>query len=161
MVKYRSDIYDFELRDLEENTVKRAELLAEKPLLIVFFKHDCPSCRFTLLFIQRLYDRYSDDYACFLGIAQDNRQDTLNIVSELDLDFKIVMEPPPYDVSRRYELGSVPTVILVDSDGNEISRFMGFQRGELVKLNHLLPGLGTKGPPLFMEDEDIPDVKPG
>jgi peroxiredoxin len=161
MTNYVSDIYDFELRDMENVTVKLSELLAEKPVLLVFFKHDCPTCRFTLPFIQRLYDRYSDDYACFLGIAQDNRQDTVNIVSELDLDFKIVMEPPPYDVSRRYELGSVPTVILINSDGAEISRFMGFQKGELEKLNYILPGLSAKELPLFAVDDDVPNVKPG
>lgn len=38
------------------------------------------------------------------------------------------------DMSAKYDIGSVPTLILVDEDGNEIERSVGFNPPEIEKL---------------------------
>lgn len=160
-MKYDLKTFDFELPDIEGNKYRLLSLLKQKPVLLLFYKYNCPTCRFILPFVQRLYGRHSNQYAYFLAVAQDGIEETREMIAELNLNFPIALEPPPFNISRKYELVSVPTTILIGQDGTEILRFIGFQRVELEKLNFILPGLVQANQPLFSEYEEIPEVKPG
>jgi len=64
-------------------------------------------------------------------------------------------------VSRKFDFAVVPTVILLNKDGSEIQRFIGFQKAELEQLNFILAGLDRLTESLFSRNEDIPALKPG
>ncbi len=46
----------------------------------------------------------------------------------------LLAEPPPYEVSRAYELSSVPTTVLVGRDGNLVGRVVGWDAEALEEL---------------------------
>jgi peroxiredoxin len=112
-------------------------------------------------FVQNLYERYNDDKARFFAIAQDNGPETREFAAKYGLGFKVLMDAQPYRFSQRFDFTVVPTIILVNNQGYEIQRFIGFQRAELEKLNYILASLDSGITPLFGKNYDVPEVKPG
>lgn len=152
---------DFELTSLEGKSFSLSERLGKSPVLLIFIKHDCPTCRFILPFIERLHKRYDREKADFIIIAQDEEPDIRGFVKENEVSIPVLPDQPPYKVSRQYDLAVVPTVLLLNKDGSEIQKFVGFQKAELEKLNFILAGLDRAPDSLFGGDEEIPEFKPG
>jgi len=158
---YDLDRFDLELPALDGGFCNLRDYLKKSPLLLVFYNHDCPTCGFIMPFVQNLYERYGDENARFFAIAQDNGPETREFAEKHGLSFNVLMDVRPYKFSRGFDFDVVPMIILVNIQGYEIQRFIGFQRAELEKLNYILAGLDSGVAPLFGQDYDIPEVKPG
>ncbi len=152
---------DFELISLEGKKFSLSEELGKSPVLLIFIKHDCPTCHFILPFVERLYKRYGLNKAAFLIIAQDEEPDIRGFVKENEVSIPVMPDQRPYKVSRQFDLAVVPTVILLNRDGSEIQKFVGFQKAELEKLNFILAGLDRSPDSLFGRDDEVPEFKPG
>lgn len=152
---------DFELASLDGRKFRLSGGLRKRPVLLVFIKHDCPTCKFILPFIERLHERYGDEKAAFIIIAQDQEPDIRGFVKEVGVSVTVLVDSRPYNVSRKFDLAVVPTVILLNKDGGEIQKFIGFQKAELEKLNFILAGLDHSPDSLFGRDEQVPELKPG
>jgi len=152
---------DFELPSTDGHFQELSKRLVESPVLLIFFKHDCPTCEFTLPYLERIYSRYGDSKAAFWAIAQDTESEAARFSEEHGISYEVLLDRKPYEVSRKFDINIVPTVVLLDRDGSEISRFAGFQKAELEKLNYILAGLDNGTKPLFTASDDVPAVKPG
>ena len=152
---------DFELPSLDGRAFRLLESLSEMPVVLAFFKHDCPTCRLTLPFLERLYLKYGEKKASFWGIAQDNEIEAAKFAEEYEITYPILIDRRPFAVSRKYDFSVVPTIILLNRDGSEIQRFFGFQKEELEKMNYILAGLDDGIKPLFTGQDNVPSVKPG
>lgn len=158
---YDLEKFDLELPSTDGGSYNPLDYLKKSPLLLVFYKYDCPTCHMILPYVQNLFERYGDSKARFFAIAQDNGKETKEFAEKYGLGFRILIDSLPYKFSHRFDFSVVPTVILVDSQGHEIQRVIGLQRAELEKLNYILAGLDSKAEPLFGHDYDVPEVKPG
>jgi thiol-disulfide isomerase/thioredoxin len=158
---YDLEKFDMELPALDSGSYNPLDYLKNSPLLLVFYKHDCPTCGYIMPFVQNLYERYGDDKARFFAIAQDNSPETREFAKKYGLSLTVLMDSLPYKFSRRFDFSVVPTIILVNGQGYEIQRFIGFQRAELEKLNYILASLDSGITPLFGKNYDVPEVKPG
>jgi peroxiredoxin len=152
---------DFEIPSVGGELNKLSEQLEESPVLLIFFKHDCPTCEFTLPYLERIYSRYGDSKAVTWAVAQDSEKEAAEFADKYGLSYKVLVDRSPYEVSRKFDFNIVLAVILLDRDGSEILRFIGFQKAELEKLNYILAGLDNGTKPLFTASEDVPAVKPG
>jgi peroxiredoxin len=152
---------DFELPTVNGTKLGLSRQLGKSPVLLIFFKHNCPTCQLTLPYLERLYSRYGGSKAAFWAIAQDDEQEASKFAEDYGINYNILLDKKPYRVSRKFDFSIVPNVILLDRDGREIFRFMGFQKDELEKLNYVLAGLDNGTEPLFSESDDVPAVKPG
>jgi len=152
---------DFELSSLDGAKFRLSEWLSDSPVLLIFIKHDCPTCHFILPYIERLHSRYSSKKAAFWIIAQDEEPDVRQFVQDNGISMTVLVDSKPYKVSRKFDFAVVPAVILLNRAGSEIQRFIGFQKAELEKLNFILAALDKSPEPLFRQNEDIPELRPG
>ncbi|MBD3218637.1 MAG: redoxin domain-containing protein [candidate division Zixibacteria bacterium] len=152
---------DFELPTVNGSKLSLSRQLERSPVLLIFFKHNCPTCQLTLPYLERLYSRYGDSKAAFWAIAQDDKPEASKFAEDYGINYNILLDKKPYKVSRNFDFNIVPNIILLDRDGGEIFRFMGFQKDELEKLNYVLAGLDKGAEPLFTGSDDVPAVKPG
>lgn len=132
-----------------------------RPALLAFFKDECPTCRFTFPFLQRLHEQAGD--ALFVaGISQDSAERARAWAVDLGLGFPIAVDAPEYPVSRRYGLRAVPTLVAVDAAGRVLGVEEGFRRDPLQALAGRLAALaGAPAPALYRHGEEIPVLKPG
>ncbi len=150
---------DFTLPEFYGGDYHFYDISAETSVLL-FYKFSCGTCRFTLPFIQKIYDAYGD-LLNFRAIAQDDREATQKFREDLGISIPTLMDLPPYSVSASYGLETVPSIFVVDS--SHIIRFAtySFVKQDLLNFSDILADkTGRHQIELFGEAE-VPEIKPG
>lgn len=142
---------EFRLRSLDGGFVSLADLRRDGPVAIVFFKVSCPTCQFTLPFLQRLRDRN------VVAISQDAAEATREFHEAFGITLPTLLDErrEGYPASNAWGLTNVPTLFVVEQDGSISTVENGFSRSGLEALGAKL------GRPVFRPGEQTPAFRPG
>jgi peroxiredoxin len=153
---------NLELPSLDGNRLSLADALARGPVVAAFFKSSCPTCQFTLPFLERLYKAYGGERVTFWAISQDNAADTDKFCRQYGLTFPALLDEDGYPVSNDYGLTHVPTYYLIAPDGKVRADSIGFTKRTLEEISEELARfLGRPAAQVFLPGEIVPDSKPG
>jgi peroxiredoxin len=143
---------DFELLDLGGNRLTLTEIAAGQPLTLVFFKIACPTCQYTLPFLERMYG----GEGMYL-ISQDDAESTRAFHQEFRITIPTLLddEDAGYPVSNAYQISHVPSLFLIEPDGRVSQSFMGFDKRGMEQLGERL------GAEPFRPGEYVVEWKPG
>src|SRR5713226_5518614 len=140
-----------------DGTASRFESGAQsKPRLLVFFETDCPTCRLTIPYLNRL-SRELGEASDILGISQDGEHPTREFVEQAPLEFPVALDVG-LSVSKLYDLVAVPTLFLIGSEGRVIQTQSGFDKRALNEI-----ATAMAGKPLTIAEpfDGAPDTKFG
>src|SRR5262245_62299752 len=112
MLKIGDQAAPFALPRLDGAVWGYATAADHKPTLLVFFETDCPTCRLTLPYLNRLAHTLGAEAIDLIGISQDGEALTRELVKQLDVTFPVVLDHD-LSVSRLYDPVAVPTLFLV------------------------------------------------
>jgi peroxiredoxin len=127
-----------------------------KPLLLVFIETDCPTCRLTNPYLNRLFTELGDR-AAVLGISQDPEGPTRDLVEQTPIEFPVAVDLD-LKVTRLYDPIAVPTLLLIGSDGRIVQTLSGFDKHALNQIASAIAGT----PVVIAEPFDgAPDTKFG
>jgi len=150
----------FELCGVDGRSYSLEEGLKQGPVLVIFFKVSCPTCQYTLPFLDRLHQRLPG--ARIWGVSQDNERASRLFAEEFGVTFPILIDEEPWELSDAYGLTHVPTYVLIASDGRVELSGDGFVRKDLLAIqDSLVRQSNVTLPPLFGPTEKIPEFKPG
>jgi peroxiredoxin len=150
------------LADTTGEILSLAQALKNGPVLAAFFKVSCPTCQFTMPFLERLHQSYGGDKFTLLGISQDDARDTRKFCEEYGVQFPALIDERGYPVSNEYGLTNVPTMFWVNTDGQIQSSSVGFSKTDLQQMaQQAAHSTGKPSVPLFKPGEVIPETKPG
>ena len=153
---------EFSLRGLDGKEYSLGKLLERGPVVTAFFKISCPVCQFTFPFLERLFQRYGRDGVSFLAISQDDARATKEFGKEYGLTFPMATDDDGYPVSNAYGLTNVPTIFLIEPDGQVKVSSTGFDKKDLETIStQLAQRKKIVTAALFRPDEVVPDNKPG
>jgi len=79
------------------------------------------------------------------AVFEDPLEVAARVARRTGFDGIVLSEPAPYDVSRAYSLASLPTAVLIDRDGREVDRVVGW---DAAGMRTLLSMPVTDEPPL-------------
>src|SRR6266568_3030560 len=107
---------EFRLPLLECGETDLRELIANGPILLVFFKITCPTCQLTLPFLERLH---RPGTLAMYGISQNDAEDTREFNQEFGVTFPALLdgEDGGFEASNAFGISTVPTMFLVERDG--------------------------------------------
>jgi len=144
-------------------SLKLEELVAKGPALLVFVKEGCPTCQYTLPFLERMYQSYPQSRVSLVVIAQEEASVAGKMVHNFGIPTTpLLLDPEPFTVSEQYQLAFVPTFFYVGQDGKIERVFESFDREELRSLNEAVALANELPPcPLFAEEEGVPPFRPG
>lgn len=151
------------LKDTNGKSFLLEEALKKGPVLAAFFKVNCPTCQFTFPFLERMYETYGNDGFTFLGVSQNNPEDTREFATEFGVKFPLLIDDEStFAASNEYGITNVPSVFLISPDGRILERSVGFAKQDLENMAKEA-ALSTKRPvtPLFRPGEVVPSHKPG
>lgn len=132
-----------------------------KPALLVFFETDCPTCRLTFPYLNRLAASIGTDAFDLTGISQDDAVATKAFTEQLQLSFPVLLDRD-LTVSRQYDPQAVPTLFLLDKDGRVTLSQIAFDKAELNALAARLCQMLDLEPLEIAEPYDgAPQSKPG
>lgn len=137
-------------------------LLRRGPAVLSFVKETCGTCRFALPFLNRVFLRYPDSRVSLAVMAQEAAPAARRMVRELKLQLPVLLDSPPYPVSRAYRVDFVPTFYWVTGEGRIGQVVEAFRSAGLESLNARVAELaGVAGRDLFGPEEGVPEFRPG
>ncbi len=131
------------------------------PVLLAFFKINCPTCQYAFPLIERLHQAHPG--VTVVGISQNDKRDTTSFMKEYGVTFPVALdEPSQYPASNAYGLTNVPTLFLVSAEGKIQVSSVGWAKVEMEEIHARLTEPGSKGAaPLFKPGEEIATFKAG
>lgn len=154
---------DFSLPALDGSTFSLQTALRQGPVLAAFFKVSCPVCQYTFPYLERLHKAYGSQKVSIVGISQDDKTNTTAFLKEYGVTFPVLLDNPAgYAVSNAYGLTNVPSLFLIEPDGEIRISSVGWVRADVETLNRRLADANqTATRRLFLPGDDVRDVRPG
>ncbi len=145
------------LESLGGLSFRLAEEVREGPVVLAFFKISCPTCQFTLPFLERLHQGQSPATPRIFGVSQDTAAATVEFNRHFGIRFPVLLDPAAqqYPASNAYAITSVPSLFLIGPSRRIEWELSGFHKEELELL-------GTRfGQSPFTPGERVPAMRPG
>jgi len=149
----------FELASVDGSPVRFDEVLAGGVAVVMFVTEECPTCAMTL---RRLSAPAADLIAAgisVIAIFEDPLEVAARSARGTGFRGTVLSEPEPYELSRSFELQSVPTTLLFDAEGSLLRRVVGWDREGLDDL--LAHASALAGAPAVRVTGEHPVRKPG
>jgi peroxiredoxin len=130
--------------------------------LLVIVKDDCPTCRYTLPFLERLHAALGGAGSGIFAISQDERTRSRAFAAATGVTFPMLLDTPDYAVSRAFGIEIVPSIFVIDPRGAIERSMFGFRKAAIVETAaDLAASKGIVPPPVFREGEEVLEIKPG
>lgn len=128
------------------------------PVLLAFFKVNCPVCQFSFPFLQRLASRAGNGVQV-VGVGQNGAEAVARFARQYGVHFPIALDAGPgHGASRAYGLDFVPAVFWIGPEGRIRRAASGFDRDEFSAI-----AAEADAGPLFSASElrQLPARRPG
>ena len=144
----------FELKSLDGGKKSLQDILAAGPALLAFYKVSCPVCQLAFPYLERLAAGKSLQ---IIAISQDDDSSTKNFNHRFGVTFPTLLDQSKenYPASNAYGISSVPSLFLVEKDGQVAKSFNGFSKHDLEAIGERV---GVKP---FRPEDNVPDWKAG
>jgi peroxiredoxin len=132
------------------------------PAVLAFFKTSCPTCKLAFPVFGELERRFRGA-ADVVAVSQDPMLQATQWLGELGFDGDVVNDSyGRYEVSRAYDVQTVPTLVLVGPTGEVDGVAEGWSRDGVNEVARRLGELtGRGGEPVSTPDDGLPPHKPG
>lgn len=142
---------DFELKDADGAAYALSDALKQGPVALIFYKSECPTCQFTLPFVQKIFETSANGLTLW-AISEDDADETRQFAQRNGLKFTILIDEYPYAVSADYGLEFVPGIFLIAPDGTITVSEFGFTKAGLNRI---------AGCEFFRPNDGLPASRPG
>src|SRR5437762_3211700 len=149
----------FNLASTDGNAYSLRDALARGPVLAAFFKVSCPTCQYTLPFLERLYQQFRAQNLQLWGVSQDTARDSQRFAKTYGVTFPILIDEEPYETSQEYGLEYVPTLFLIAADAQVQAGWLTLAQDHLQRSRQFDLGVSHCGaitdlfPGLVVEEE--------
>jgi thiol-disulfide isomerase/thioredoxin len=131
-----------------------ADLVGDRPTLLVFFKASCGTCQIALPVFQHLAPQVR-----VLGIAQDDRATAASFFEEFGIDIEVAYDAPTFEASTAFDIEAVPAMYLV-TDGEVEWSSVGWSLDEASRLAERVGEISGTIPELVGAG-GLPPFRPG
>lgn len=134
------------LDDLEGDSQPLANYLGKGPLLIDFWATWCKPCLMAMPELEELYKELHESGLQILGINEDGPRNASKVkpfVRSHGYSFPIVLDLNR-DAQRRLNALTLPTTLLLDSEGTVVHVSSGYRKGEIAKLRGQIEAMLAK-----------------
>jgi len=154
MVEAGAHAPSFRLKALDGAAVSLDEIESTGPALLAFFKISCPVCQLAMPYLERLSASSS---LKVIGISQDDAADTREFNSRFGVTFPTLLDSSKekYPASNAFGITNVPTLFLVEPDGQVSTAFSGFSKRDFEALGQ------RAGVQPFRPEDNVPEWKAG
>lgn len=134
---------DFTLQSVKGGMLSLGDLRG-KPVILVFWRVNCPSCEYQMPFLQAFYEKWSDDEVALVTVNVGEPPSMVaEYVSRHGLTFPVLLDTRQ-QVAQTYGIVGVPFTFLIDADGFIKAYKVGpFQGSEAIEgaVKRVFPGV--------------------
>ncbi len=149
---------DFRLFDADGEEFHLSDQLHAGPVLVTFFKTNCPTCQYGLPFLDRFESALESTAAQTVAVCQDSPSDASRFSADLHYSGRILFDTleSGFPVSNAYRLTNVPSVFLIQQDGRIAHAVVGWSKSDVEEIAAKL-----HVPAPFRPNEDVLPFRPG
>ena len=120
---------DFTLQDLSGKDVKLSDMKG-KVVVLEFWATWCPPCRASIPGIEKIYESYKDKGVVVLAVSMDDGgwDAVQSFVKEYGIKYTVLKGSD--DVAQKYQVRSIPMLLVLDKEGKISKRYLGFGSDE-------------------------------
>lgn len=113
---------DFILTDLNGRKFRLSDFKGKKPVLIIFSTTWCPSCREEIPHFKEIHETYAKRGLLIVNIdIQESNKKVARFTARNGLPYRVLLDEEG-DVSGIYDIRGVPSMVLIDQNGNILCR---------------------------------------
>ena len=130
------ELPDAILKDLDKKKVSIASLIESRPTLISFWFLACEPCKKEMKYLDEFNIKYADSGFQVISINTDGSRALSSVkpfVNSKKYSFRVLSDPRS-KYQRKLKGTSCPFTVMVDHNGNIISRHVGYNPGDEKKL---------------------------
>ena len=124
------------LKDLDNKKVSMSKLIESKPTLISFWFLACEPCKKEMKYLDEFNKKYSESGFQVISINTDGSRALSSVEPFVDskkYSFKVLSDPRS-KYQRKLKGTSCPYTVMVNHEGDIVSRYVGYNPGDEVKL---------------------------
>src|SRR5689334_14157023 len=99
---------EFTLTSMAGGSLRLAELHADGPVLLLFVSEECPTCTLTLRRLAPIVSELTAGGLRVVAVFEDPLEVAARVARRTGFGGTVLSEPAPYEISRAYELVSLP-----------------------------------------------------
>ena len=128
--------YDFDLNDINGNTVKLSEQLKKGPVFLQFWALWCIPCKEEMRVLNELYTKYKDSGFVYIAVNQDSPKSSAKVRAYIESKGYTSLCVMDGDMSVFEKFGgqNLPFSAFIDKSGNMIKTYTGYIQGDETKL---------------------------
>lgn len=149
---------DFELTSVEGKSVKLYPITAMWPVLLVFFRSRGETCERIVPMIAEFERTYRGADLEILAVSQDSKAEARDRMKELGWGGRILLETPPYAVSKSFGVTDLPALVLIGPDNQVIAMAQGADEFAMNSVAQSVADL-TKWTYRPLITEQLPDLE--
>ena len=113
---------DFVLKDLSGRKFRLSDFKGKQPVLIIFSTTWCPSCKEEIPHFKSLHATYAKRGLLIVNVdIQESQEKVAKFTARNGLPYRVLLDEDG-DVSGIYDIRGVPSMVLVDQNGNILCR---------------------------------------
>ncbi|MBM3461986.1 MAG: TlpA family protein disulfide reductase [Armatimonadetes bacterium] len=149
----------FRLPDSSGGMHVLADLLTRAPVLLAFYKVECPTCALVFPVLERLHQQYGLTVA---GIAQNSAEEAAAFAERHGATFPQLLDLPFFFTSADYGIDFTPSLFLLSREGRIVETVEAWSRERYNTLSERIAQmLGAEARPVSQEGDGLPAVRPG
>jgi cytochrome c biogenesis protein CcmG, thiol:disulfide interchange protein DsbE len=124
---------DFTLQELSgEKNVALSDMKG-RVVVLEFWATWCPPCRASIPGIERLHEKYKDKGVVVLAVSMDDTgwDAVQSFVKENGIKYTVLKGND--NVAEKYQVRSIPMLMVIDKEGKIVKRYLGFGSEEDVE----------------------------
>ncbi|MFF2481246.1 TlpA disulfide reductase family protein [Paenibacillus sp. NPDC058071] len=125
---------DFELKTLDGEVVKLSDFRGKR-VIVNMWATWCPPCRAEMPDMQKFYDTYKDDRVAVLAVNMTESEKSVgqvpSFLDEYGITFPVILDEKS-EVANLYQVRSLPTSYMIDSDGVIQQKIIGPMNNEMM-----------------------------
>jgi peroxiredoxin len=138
--------YDFDLNDIDGNSVKLSDQLKKGPVFVQFWALWCIPCKEEMRVLNELYGKYKDSGFVYLAVNQDSPKSSAKVRAYIES--KGYTAPCLMDgdmtVFEKFGGQNLPYSVFLDKSGSIIKTYTGYIIGDESKLEADIKAALTK-----------------
>jgi peroxiredoxin len=116
----------FSLQSIRGSRLSFEGRVRSRPLLLVFLETDCPTCRLTIPYLNRLW-RELGEMVDVIALSQDSEAPTRELIEQTQIEFPISVDSD-LSITKLYDPIAVPTLFLISTEGRILRTLNGFDK---------------------------------
>jgi len=131
-----SQTYDFDLNDLDGNSVKLSEMLQKGPVLVQFWALWCIPCKEEMRHLGELYGKYKDSGFVYLAVNEDSPKSSAKVKSYIEskgYKFTVLMDGDG-KVFEQSGGQNLPYSVFFNKKGEVLKVYSSYAAGDEIKL---------------------------